>query len=96
MLLKAGVDISRLRPEIRKRLSSLDRLWRVEGNELVITATYEGTHSPGSLHYANLAIDLRWPAITLTGFLDNLRGVLGPDYDIIPHKTHIHIEFDPK
>jgi len=25
-----------------------------------------------------------------------LRGVLGKDYDVVVHSTHIHVEYDPK
>ena len=73
MLIKAGVDISRLRPEIRKKLTVL---------------------SPGSLHYANLAIDIRRPK----GYAlirDQIKEHLGDDFDVISEKDHIHIEYDP-
>ncbi|KKL60573.1 hypothetical protein LCGC14_2203930, partial [marine sediment metagenome] len=96
MLLKPGVDISRLRPEIRKRLSVIENAVKeCEANNLIITSTYEGTHSAGSLHYANLAIDIR-----CIGNGDNLLKLLkrdlGPDYDVVNERGHIHIEYDPK
>ena len=96
MLLKAGVDISRLRPEIRKKLTVLCYVLKKYGDmELVITSTYEGNHSPGSLHYANLAIDIRRPK----GYAlirDQIKEHLGDDYDVVAEKDHIHIEYDPK
>lgn len=59
MLIKAGVDISRLRPEIRKKLTEIERIVDAVGREeLVITSTYESNHSAGSLHYADLAVDI--------------------------------------
>lgn len=40
MLIKAGVDISRLKPEIRKRLTGIQMLVKKYGDdELVITST---------------------------------------------------------
>jgi len=96
MLIKAGVDISRLRPEIRKKLNEIARrVWSIEKEELIITSTYEGYHSEGSLHYANLAVDIRswkkWQEVC-----DELRDKLGLDYDITAEPDHIHIEYDPK
>lgn len=39
MLIKAGVDISRLRPEIRKKLTALNKIYKSIKDELVITST---------------------------------------------------------
>lgn len=73
--------------------------------EAVITSTYEGTHSVGSLHYANEAFDVRKPsAMDKEKFKDEhnkeavrgLKDKLGKDFDIVLEKTHIHIEYDPK
>jgi len=96
MLIKAGVDISRLRPEIRKKLSEIARIvWNISKEELVITSTYEGNHSEGSLHYANQAIDIR--NSKKPGELrQEIAKRLGNDYDILLETSHIHIEYDPK
>ena len=96
MLIKAGVDISRLRPEIRKRLNEIAKeVWYIENEELVVTSTYEGSHSEGSLHYANLAVDIR---LHKKGedVRAELQDKLGTDYDVVLSPTHIHIEYDPK
>jgi len=96
MLIKAGVDISRLRPEIRKKLNEIARrAWSIGGEELIITSTYEGLHSEGSLHYANLAVDIRkGPSGNM--LCDELQNKLGMDYDVVLESDHIHIEYDPK
>ena len=99
MLIKAGVDISRLNREIRRALNPLSRLYKSEGEELVITSTYEGNHMPSSLHYHNDAIDIRWPKSNVTTrdqIARKIRDLLGPQYDVVPERDHIHIEFDPK
>ena len=96
MLIKAGVDISRLRPEIRKKLPMIEEIVLASSEEFVITSTFEGTHSAGSLHYANLAIDIRRPKDSRYKIMLKLKGYLGPDYDVVKEKTHIHIEYDPK
>lgn len=96
MLIKAGVDISRLRPKIRKKLTQLNYVMKKYGEmELIITSTYEGDHSPGSLHYANLAIDIRKP-VRNGKIKDWITETLGDDFDVVVEKKHIHIEYDPK
>jgi len=96
MLIKAGVDISRLRPEIRKKLTRIAKIvWDCNEGELVITSTYEGTHSEGSLHYANLAIDIRKNLAKILSHVE-IKEWLGKDYDVILEADHIHIEYDPK
>ncbi|MDD2777565.1 MAG: hypothetical protein PHI16_01540 [Methanocellales archaeon] len=96
MLIKAGVDISRLTRETRKALSFCDRLLSSFNYELIITSTYEGNHSAGSLHYCNQAFDFRKPPDHIHEIVIALKEMLGPDYDIIVEKDHIHIEYDPK
>jgi len=96
MLIKAGVDISRLRQEIRKKMNEIARrVWAIENEELVVTSTYEGSHSEGSLHYADLAGDIRQHK---NGHVlrQELRDKLGMDYDVVLAGDHIHIEYDPK
>lgn len=96
MLIKTGVDISRLKPPIRKKLNLINQICsEFSKDEMVITSTYEGSHSPGSLHYADLAIDVRSPK-DKTGFFNALIRNLGNDYDVVAERDHIHIEYDPK
>ena len=96
MLIKAGVDISRLRPEIRKKLTGIASIvWGNEHEELVITSTYEGTHSEASLHYANLAVDIRRGKERMFAY-NKIKRWLGIDYDVVLESDHIHIEYDPK
>ncbi len=94
MLLKLGVDISRLHDSIRTKLSVIDSCM---GEEAVITSTYEGAHSAGSLHYQNKAIDIRFPKkLSQAGAVTVLTAKLGEGYDVVLEATHIHVEYDPK
>lgn len=96
MLLKAGVDISKLRAPIRKKLNTIKTIIRkIEDKELVVTSTYEGTHSAGSLHYAHLAIDIQ-KNTRVKQTIAALKIKLGVKYDVIEETSHIHIEYDPK
>ena len=47
MLIKAGVNISRLKREIRRALPRIEDVYESYGYELVITSTYEGNHGAG-------------------------------------------------
>lgn len=96
MLLKAGVDISRLKRPIRRVLGIADGMLNQEGEELVVTSTYEGDHIPSSLHYSDEAFDSRKPRVNEVGFVLQLRQRLGKNYDIVLYQNHIHYEYDPK
>jgi hypothetical protein len=99
MLIKLGVDISRLNREIRRALPVIERVFKSFGKEYesVITSTYEGNHHAGSLHYADDAVDIR---VHMAVFAEathlKLKTELGKDYDVVWHKSHYHIEYDPK
>ena len=96
MLLKLGVDISRLRPAMRKCLGLIEHIhFTCFNHELVITSAYEGAHMSASLHYAHLAIDIRRFGDPDT-FIQKLRAELGRNYDIILESDHVHIEYNPK
>jgi len=96
MLIKAGVDISRLQPPIRKRLGCVSGVFLSVGEEMVITSTYEGNHGAGSLHYANLGVDFGYPSKMNDDFMARFRDCFSSDYDVVAEQDHIHVEFDPK
>jgi hypothetical protein len=95
MLIKAGVDISKLRPQIRKKLNGIEKIYKEIDEELVITSTYEGNHCAGSIHYEHLAVDIRRPQEGKPNIHHKLTNHLGADYDIVFEIDHIHIEYDP-
>jgi len=96
MLIKAGVDISRLNREIRRALRKVSDLYMENNQEVVVTSTFEGNHGAGSLHYANDAFDVGIPEepsfIPISLIIDHL----GVDYDVVRESDHIHVEYDPK
>ena len=98
-MIKKGVKITGLQPEILLAIIEAREVYRELDAELIITSLLDGKHMPKSFHYKGLAVDLR------TRHLSNkdkmiatarLRLMLGPNYDIVLEKTHLHIEFDPK
>lgn len=74
------------------------------GIDLTITAILDGKHKKGSKHYDGNAFDHRiWFIsngkqiyIDVNKYALLLRKKLGNNYDVVIHKTHIHIEYDPK
>jgi len=96
MLLKAGVDISRLERNTRRSLSKVAYIFSDEIELFIITSTYEGNHSAGSLHYANQAYDVRVPDQSRMRILARIKAVLTDDFDVVMERTHYHIEYDPK
>jgi hypothetical protein len=66
--------------------------------ELTITSGTDGKHMPGSKHYTGEALDIRTSNLTRTNrerVLVALKGRLGPQYDVVLEKDHIHVEYDP-
>lgn len=71
----------------------------------VITSGNDSSHSQGSLHYQNRALDFRGNNISDTQGLalqNEVRRSLGPGYDVIfevapnnPANDHLHVEYDP-
>lgn len=96
MLIKAGVDISRLNREIRRALPIIKKVIHPYNEELVITSTYDGNHSAGSLHYCNDAVDIRCSSQKCLAEKESLKETLGLHYDVVLESDHIHIEYDPK
>lgn len=96
MLVKAGVDLSRLNRKPRRLLTTIGEFFMNRGKELVITSTYEGTHTAGSLHYSNDAFDFRL-SLSLDDS-DKLKNLLikhhGKSAQLIRESTHFHCEWD--
>ena len=99
LLLKPGVRVAGLRPEILVAVIAAERVYEEAGYDLVITAGVDGKHSTASLHYAGQAVDLRTrdvPEDTRPKLVARLKECLGEDYDVLLEETHIHAEYQPK
>ena len=68
--------------------------------QVTITSAKDGVHSPGSLHYVGLAVDIRtkdMKEISLSvKWLDKFLNVNGKKFDVVFEIDHIHIELDEK
>jgi hypothetical protein len=95
--MKLGVSIEYLGREIRRALDIIEKIYFDAGEgEAVITETRGGTHKPGSLHYADDAIDIRLPKKNVGELAQEMRRKLGINYDVVVEISHVHCEYDPK
>jgi hypothetical protein len=84
-------------------LEAVQRVWSAYGYTPTITSIEDGTHRPGSLHYAGLAFDIRLndiPNAMHEKLTAAVASVIGSAYDVVHenHGTpndHLHVEFDP-
>jgi len=90
--IKQGV-IGDLQPIARKGLGKVASLYESKGLSLCVTSFRDGNHMAGSLHYDGLAFDFV-PVSEIT--INDIKQILGPQWDVINEQTHIHCEFDPK
>lgn len=104
--LKPGVTTVNASDDIIKAANIAESVYRSFGHSLWITSATEGhandgVHSKNSKHYEGNAIDLRTRNVSgginaLNDICDEIRILLGDDYDVIRESDHIHIEYDPK
>lgn len=98
-MIKSGVNITGLRPEIVLAASIIQNIFRSYGAEFVITSALDGDHMNGSLHYSGAAIDIRTRHLskfTQDKIFSQISEALGPQFDAIHESNHFHIEFQPK
>lgn len=106
---KPGISLESLAKPMVNVLEKIERAYSsLKAQEwAIITSANDGHHKAGSLHYVNLAVDLRLPGgLTAKGkardpnlvvnFAMTLRAYLGDDFDVVIEKNHIHVEYDPK
>ena len=90
------VVIQGLHPVMRKAMKVADALWIANGQPegITITSGMDGIHGANSWHYCGAAIDIRnhyWDHDKKARVHAELKKSL-PEYDVILHSTHIHIE----
>lgn len=98
-MIKSGVDISGIRPEMVLAFVIAQPILAAHGVNMVITSVMDGKHGRASLHYVGQAGDLRsrdlkpseWEDVR-----DSLKAALGPQFDVVLEPNHFHLEFQPK
>lgn len=98
MLLREGVILAGLQPEMRLVKKHAGRIWSEHGQECVIVSALDREHSDGSLHPFGYALDLRtsyFNSVEAGNVARELREALGDKYQVVVEGTHIHVEYDP-
>ncbi len=95
-----GVVVKVIRPEISEALSTARIVFNSFGEGVTVTDWWR--NDPNSLHFYNLAVDIRANDIDPTKhtqILAALRLTLGSSYQVVLHgignMIHFHIEYDP-
>jgi hypothetical protein len=94
---KSGVRLYGLHPEALHGIDLCLAVFHTRGLSMTLTSCRDGRHSDHSHHYKGLAWDIRiWDIENEVAEVCNqLRSVLGDDYQVIPEVDHIHVEYDP-
>lgn len=92
-------------PEQEAILDAAAKVYAATEQPLVVTSGNDGQHMRGSLHYDDLALDLRvWDLGDHEEAAAEIQDRLGDDYDVIAEwraegdgevPSHIHAEYDP-
>ena len=99
MQLKTGVKLRGLQPELLLALIVADGIYKKYfARDLVVTSVTDGCHKVGSKHFVGQAADLRLWGLEgrVESIVSALVAALGEDFDVVPEKDHIHLEYDPK
>ena len=99
MILKDGVKIANMKPQLILGIMCAMDIYRKHGQELVITSLDDSVHGKDTLHGQGLAVDFR----TNYFIPEEAKKVcyeisirLGKDFDVVLEKDHIHLEYDVK
>lgn len=93
---KAGVKFTELNNQFIRLVKVLGDIGELFGKPLTITSGNDGKHMDTSLHYENLAWDIRirdLPKDRVPRLVEELKLRL-PGYQVILEKDHIHVEWD--
>lgn len=104
LCLKEGVRING--PHLYPEMTQITEMARItapttDDGKVWVTSANDSKHKDDSLHYQNLAFDIR--IYNITGqvqfeaelWAERLALALGEAYDVVKEKDHIHVEFDP-
>ena len=97
--IKDGVKSSDIELVVLDGVITIALVYQDLGYVPVITSKEDGTHMPTSLHYKKRAFDWRTyqvPAAERPALKAVVQKALGPDWDVVLEKDHLHTEYDPK
>lgn len=108
LMLKKGVNIIGLKPQMMFAAGMADEIFRYHGIDCEITSAVEGDHNSGSLHASGLALDIhnlsQSPGVHYDIY-NKLCTLNEYGFDVVDEKAgqtnkttapHFHVEFQPK
>lgn len=98
MSIKHGVSVGELTPQACLAACITATVLARYGYGFVLTSGREGKHIPGSLHAKGKAFDFRSREIhegEREDLFTEIREALGPEFDVVVEKDHVHVEWDP-
>lgn len=101
-MIKPGVDLRNLVPQMAVAYTVAALIYQKFGYVCTITAAFDGVHMTNTLHQRDglcRALDLRTNTLNphdIPLVHAMLKEALGPQFDVVLEKDHIHMEFDPK
>jgi len=97
--IKDDVDMAGLHWCMRPVLIAAERVYSALQAGLEVTSVTDGEHSPRSLHYYGLAIDLGVRGMEGSRrkrAVEMLQDKVGCGFQVLDEVDHIHIEWDPQ
>ena len=99
MILKQGVKIANLQPQLIIAIIVANDVYKAHSQELVITSVDDSKHGATTLHGKGCAFDCR-TSYFLNGegqrVANEIRAKIDEDFDVVYEGDHIHIEYDPR
>lgn len=92
VLIKRGV-CGDLVLQAQKAFGRVAEVYSSYRQDIVITSIRDGNHGDNSIHPIGHAFDIRYGDDIPE---NKIIQAAGPECDVVFHKTHIHIEWDPK
>jgi conjugal transfer mating pair stabilization protein TraG len=95
--IKAGVQMSGIKPEMTLALQIVEPILISYGQELVITSATDSQHSKKSRHYIGYGLDLRSrdiPEEAREGVAQEMSEALGSEYYVVFEVHHFHVQFN--
>lgn len=97
MILKQGVRIANLQPQLLVAMMVANDVYKAHNQELVITSVDDSKHGNITLHGKGYAFDCR-TSYFLNGegqrVANEIRAKIDDCFDVVFEGNHIHIEYD--
>jgi hypothetical protein len=94
--IKEGVIFEELNDQLLRIMKAYHDAMELFNVTPVVTSSHDGTHLPNSLHYKNLALDLRTRDLNpdqRDRLMLEMKSGLGADYVLVTEADHLHVQF---